>query len=404
MKKSICSFRFIFLLLILSPVTAGTTNAAAQPQYAPILQEQSAPAAAEEHSAPVAEWNAEQADAPASEQHPPAYEEILAGLISDFEAQGGSHGSAPSQTFHEETADVFSPHIFSVALSKEPENERKINVSRMMEAEEKQRIEIVYPGRGWVYVGEQTAQQGLRYEQRKLQDNTSIFTFIAEKKGDYVLHFSYFDVFTNDFITDAVAVSIIAAKSSAAKSTVRAPDYKNETETLTDAETETPMETTAQMGNQQQEPDADGTAEAPPVTQTARDGNTPMETTAATDMSAAATESVGDEHKVTGAADTEKGEELTADQLLEKARAAISAADAASALQYLETFFAAAAKDIDEGWFLRGRAYELNGSVRNIRLALDAYRTLTAAFPQSKYWAEADARIRYITNFYINIQ
>ena len=95
---------------------------------------------------------------------------------------------------------------------------------------------------------------------------------------------------------------------------------------------------------------------------------------------------------------------MTPEQLLESARTAIAAADANAALQYLDRFFAVSTEKLDEGWFLKGRAYELNGSVRNIRLALDAYRMLTGSFPQSKYWAEADSRIRYITNFYVNIQ
>lgn len=97
-------------------------------------------------------------------------------------------------------------------------------------------------------------------------------------------------------------------------------------------------------------------------------------------------------------------EVLSSDQLLEKTRTAIAAADAGTALTYLDNFFTTAEEKLDEGWFLKGRAYELNGSARNIRLALEAYKTLTDSFPQSKYWAEADARIRYITGFYINIR
>lgn len=101
---------------------------------------------------------------------------------------------------------------------------------------------------------------------------------------------------------------------------------------------------------------------------------------------------------------TASEETLSSDQLLEKTRTAIAAADAGTALTYLDNFFTTAEEKLDEGWFLKGRAYELNGSARNIRLALEAYKTLTDSFPQSKYWAEADARIRYITGFYINIR
>lgn len=326
------------------------------------------------------------------------YEDSLADLISEFEQQGGTHGYEPPPTFHEEMLDLFSPQIFTVALSKEPETEQKVKVSRMVAVEEKQRLELTYPGHGWVYVGEQTAQQGLKYEQRKLQDNNSIFMFTADKKGDYVLHFSYFDVFTNDFITDAVAVSVSAARSTAAKSMVRAPDYKIDPNA---AETEAQQQTdTAQAAA---EP-----ASAVPLQQSAaeQDASRNSMVTAGSEADAAASTDavVLDGAVLTASTSSGMDGNLNPDELLEKAQTAIGAADAATALQYLDQFFAAATKNLDKGWFLQGRAYELNGSARNIKRALESYKTLTAAYPQSKYWAEADARIRYITGFYINIQ
>ena len=325
---------------------------------------------------------------PVPEQAQPDYETSLADLITDFERQGGTHGYEPPPTFHEEMLDLFSPQIFTVALSKEPETEQKPKVSRMVAVEEKQRLEITYPGHGWVYVGEQTSQPGLKYEQRKLQDENSIFMFTAERKGDYVLHFSYFDVFTNDFITDAVAVSVSAARSAAAKSTVKAPEYQNGSDSDTPgAETTKAAQTAPQLSS-----NSDDIAEAVSAAQSAP-------STAASQ----AAETAGGSTGQASASDAAE-EALSPDRLLEKARTAIASADAGAALTYLDTFFTTAEQKLDEGWFLRGRAYELNGSARNIRLALDAYRTLTDTFPQSKFWAEADARIRYITGFYINIR
>ena len=207
---------------------------------------------------------------PDAEINAPSYEQTLADIISEFEAQGGERSYEPPRSFHEQMRDLFSPQIFSVALSKEPETEQKVKVSRMVAVEEKQRLELTYPGHGWVYVGEQTSQQGLKYEQRKLQDNNSIFMFTAEKKGDYVLHFSYFDVFTNDFITDAVAVSVSAARSSAAKSMVRAPEYKNEAEAA-EGTAQTQPGISGQTATQQSDRTT-GNAGAESATQTAQTG------------------------------------------------------------------------------------------------------------------------------------
>lgn len=340
---------------------------------------------------------------PDAEINTSSYEQTLADIISEFEAQGSDRSYEPPRSFHEQMRDLFSPQIFSVALSKEPETEQKVKVSRMVAVEEKQRLELTYPGHGWVYVGEQTSQQGLKYEQRKLQDNNSIFMFTAEKKGDYVLHFSYFDVFTNDFITDAVAVSVSAARSSAAKSMVRAPEYKNEAEAA--EETAQSQQGTSGQTAAQQSDRTTGNAGAESAAQTAQTGTAGSDRAGTKGVSASAgvsTDAAGSAAAVENTAEQEAS--LTPEQLLESARTAIAAADANAALQYLDRFFAVSTEKLDEGWFLKGRAYELNGSVRNIRLALDAYRMLTGSFPQSKYWAEADSRIRYITNFYVNIQ
>lgn len=351
---------------------------------------------------------------PSVEQNVPAYETTLADLISDFEKQGGSHGYEPPPTFQEEMRDLFSPQIFTVALSKEPETEQKPKVSRMVAVEEKQRLELTYPGHGWVYVGEQTSQPGLKYEQRKLQDENSIFMFTAEKKGDYILHFSYFDVFTNEFVTDAVAVSVSAARSTAAKAMVKAPDYQTEadsdaTEAQANKNTQTAASqsssnSTANTGTGTTTHTAQAASEAPQTASTGSQSKTSEQAMTA-GTAEAASSAAGNTGDSTGQSPTAASEEvLSPDQLLEKARTAIAAADAGKALTYLNNFFTTAEEKLDEGWLLKGRAYELNGSMRNIRLALDAYRTLTDGFPQSKYWAEADARIRYITGFYINIQ
>ena len=348
---------------------------------------------------------------PAAEQNVPAYETTLADLISDFEQQGGSHGYEPPPTFHEEMLDLFSPQIFTVALSKEPETEQKPKVSRMVAVEEKQRLELTYPGHGWVYVGEQTSQPGLKYEQRKLQDENSIFMFTAEKKGDYILHFSYFDVFTNEFVTDAVAVSVSAARSTAAKAMVKAPDYQSGADsdaTETQAKKNTKesasqpsSSSTANTGSGTTTHTAQAASKAP---QAAGSDSQSKSSEMTAETSGTASVTAGNTGDSTGQAPAASEEVLSPDQLLEKARTAIAAADAGTALTYLDNFFTTAEEKLDEGWLLKGRAYELNGSMRNIRLALDAYKTLTDGFPQSKYWAEADARIRYITGFYINIR
>lgn len=309
----------------------------------------------------------------------------------------------------------------------EPEAKPAVTVSRRLAVEEKQRVEISYPGHGWVYIGEQTSQQGLKYEQRKLQENDSVFMFTAEQKGDYVLQFSYFDVFTNDFITDAVAVSVSQARSPRAKSTIKAPEYRHASKAdapadsaqepqlhahqhaTSTAESKTAASPQPQVGSSTANDNARaaaGRAEEPippPAENLSPEQRTaPQQELPAPSQAEKTAEHTGDTNGETPP--DHSVEELTPNQLLEKARASIAAADAKAALAYLDTFFITATKNLDEGWFLKGRAYELNGARRNIRDALEAYKTVTDTFPQSPFWQQADTRIRYITHFYVNIR
>ncbi|UZV91362.1 outer membrane protein assembly factor BamD, partial [Treponema pallidum] len=78
---------------------------------------------------------------------------------------------------------------------------------------------------------------------------------------------------------------------------------------------------------------------------------------------------------------------------------------ARDALASLGDFFAQfpSHERMDEAWFLRGQAYEINGAQRNVRLALEAYKTILERFPHSPYWKKADERARFIKNFFIKI-
>ena len=194
---------------------------------------------------------------------------------------------------------------------------------------------------------------------------------------------------------------------------VKAPDYQTEADSdVTEAQANKNTQAAAsQPSSNSTAPTGTGTtphtaqaASEAPQTAGAGSQSKTSEQTMSAGTAEAASSTAGNTGDSTGQAPAASEEVLSPDQLLEKARTAIAAADAGKALTYLDNFFTTAEEKLDEGWLLKGRAYELNGSMRNIRLALDAYRTLTDGFPQSKYWAEADARIRYITGFYINIR
>lgn len=91
-------------------------------------------------------------------------------------------------------------------------------------------------------------------------------------------------------------------------------------------------------------------------------------------------------------------------KIIDEVSKEISNGNAKKALERLEDFFAIASTNMDEAYFLRGKAYELNTDQKNIKLALAAYKFLTKTFPNSPLWNEADARIRYIEKFFVKIK
>lgn len=219
-------------------------------------------------------------------------------------------------------------------------------------------LEVWYPGSGWVFLGDSSAQNGLGYENRKLDKNDTLFTFKAQKTGNYILNFSRFDVLQDTFTSDSIAVTVL---NSTEKTTlkVRSPDYRSiEREPKTSSATTVPSSSSALI----------------------------------------------DEPSLIVSPSVETPVVIDAKTVLAQAKTALAAGDQVQALALLDSFFVTSLSSLDEGWLLRGQAYEANGSARDIRKALAAYETLVAAFPESSYWKQADSRIKYIKQFYFRIR
>lgn len=242
-------------------------------------------------------------------------------------------------------------------------------------------LEVWYPGSGWVYLGDASAQNGLSYETRKLEGEDTLFSFRAKQPGSYILEFSRFDVLGDTFVSDSVAVTV-NEPGNTRTGRLRAPDYRSTLPVPADGQkADSRIPSGSDMPAMQDEP-ALGTVTSP--VRAVSPAVPPTGTTGAVPATG------------TGS--------LSPDQLLEKTRAALAGGDTAAALGFLDTFFTVALTSLDEGWFLRGQAYEANGPLRNIRRALSAYETLVSAYPDSARWQEADARIRYIKQFYFRIR
>ena len=310
-------------------------------------------------------------------------------IVVSNEKDGLSDIASSNAKLPESEADKF----FSEFPSTEPYEITEEKASRSVKLYTGQRLEVLYPGEGWVYLGESTAQKGIKYQQRKLQNGTSIFHFGAANEGSYILNFSYFDVFSDNFISDSIAVYVETPKTKLSD-TVKAPDYKGSISTAKSSPNENKAKTKNDGSSQ--------TLQGSPIkkdTSPVKNENNDSKLYDSSDLLTV----VGDEN-------VEKNESIakidikSAQEALDKIRAYISEGNAANALNSADDFFKNYSVNLDEALFLRGQAYELNGPNKNVKKALEAYQTLTKAYPESKFWDKADARIRYIKKFYIDIK
>ncbi|UTC61534.1 outer membrane protein assembly factor BamD [Treponema sp. OMZ 787] len=289
----------------------------------------------------------------------------------------------------EKIKDTDPVRVFSEFPSTEPDETKEEKASRSVNVYTGQRLEVVYPGEGWVYLGESSAQKGIKYQQRKLQNGTSTFHFGALNEGSYILNFSHFDVFSDNFISDSIAVHVEKTKTKLSD-TVKAPDYKGPVNAQMEKKSDVKNEKKYSSNK------SDAVSAGTPVKPDSSIKKNENEKVYDSPDILTVTEKP--ESKIAGK------EFKSASELLGMIRGYISEGNSSDAINSADNFFKNYSENLDEALFLRGQAYELNGPNKNVKKALEAYQTLTKAYPQSKFWDKADARIRYIKKFYIDIK
>ena len=297
-------------------------------------------------------------------------------------------------------------------LSTVVDEEDKVNISRYTNILKGQNIDFSYPGEGWVYLGEETSQKGLSYVKRKMEDGKTFFTFTAESEGNYVLNFSYFDVFSGDFIVDAVSVKVVPNNDGIQKDALvleyqgkggkktsedKVKQSPNEVNVDADKVSINAEETSKEEKSLPKESVTNKIVESSVETLKPSSNNKPassyQEPEVFTNVASINPENA--KNKATGE---------DARKILDEVSKEISNGNAKAALEGLDNFFAVASTNMDEAYFLRGKAYELNTELKNIKMALAAYKFLTKTFPDSLFWNEADARVRYIEKFFVKIK
>ncbi|MEL3907560.1 MAG: hypothetical protein P1P64_00915 [Treponemataceae bacterium] len=264
-----------------------------------------------------------------------------------------------------ETEVAVNSEYFSEFPQSDDTTGETIPVSRTVSINQNQRLGVMYPGEKWVFLGEQTSQKGLNYEQRKFQGGNTEFTFYAKEPGNYILNFSRYDAYSNSFIKDALQVKI-GDRISGSPPYVKAPNYVLPTN-LTDKNTLRPV-----VPNTSQ-----ASTKKPQTLNPTGDLTVPKETLS---------------------------QIVSNEDLLEKVKKQIAVGDAKNAISNLDKFLRSSTDRLDEAYFYLGQAYELNGSEKNIKEAYKAYKTVTSIFIDSDFWQRSDERMRYIKRFFVDIE
>lgn len=330
--------------------------------------------------------------------------------------------------------------------------------SREVTIKRNQYLDVVYPGNGWIYIGEEKTPALLTYFGRITDSSSTAFTLHSGEAGETFLHFYKNDALTGKSIDDYLLVTVEDKIASPDEKTL-APSYaqivppqfqKRQNEIFNDnGETGTDKnqnqdEKSKQSGKNAGENEAANSkieSQEKSYVQNPRENrenqnfsssdvktlvSTPEKQNPAKNASSSSSENLYAETSLsksnlagenlsienrqqpsislepevqTADTESESGEEL-----LEKAKSLFEEKKYAESLESCLECINGSNENLDEAYYLLGQIYEAESPVKNIRNALDAYTAVTKNYPLSKLWQKAKERSVYLRRFYIDIR
>ena len=273
--------------------------------------------------------------------------------------------------------------------------------SRSVSMKNSQYLDIVYPGKGWIYLGEEDGKNLMRYFGRKIGDKNTSFSLRSREEGKTILHFYKNDQLTGAFIDDYLEVEIKGKNFSAER--ILAPDYSSivppaqknvNQEKISSPEISSQkneLSETSPKIPEEKKVDKKDSENENPATQNSAEISSSNEVVPSQEISSTSIEK-------------NNSSDSSADELLKAAQENFNSKKYKDSLACLESFFEKADSRIDEGLFLQAQIFESNSSERNIKNALDNYETIVRRYPQSSVWKKASERVTYLKKFYFNIR
>ena len=334
----------------------------------------------------------------------------------------------------ESGSEIASKYDFSEGDKNSNENESeekpKPIPSRSLTLKRNQFVDIIYPGSGWIYLGEEGGDHFTFYG-RKQGRGESTFTLRSKKAGKALLHFYKNDALTGKYIDDYIELNV-TQEAALDAAHVEAPSYaqavpqKYERKNPNEEADEIPAQAENDAPNSESKKNSSETvtsntdekngAEQNANDEIARNSaqevaasekvQTVIQTSPTQEESASRTSIAAAQNPPPRNENPEKDSQAASNaaSLLERAQKAYDEKRYADALDLVRKFLDIATENIDAGIFLEGQILEAKSEVRDIKSAIGSYDTVVKNFPQSKFWTRANEREIYLKRFYINIR
>lgn len=263
--------------------------------------------------------------------------------------------------------------------------------SRSMTAKNNQYVDIIYPGRGWIYMGEDEGKdQILRYFGRKLGTENTTFTLRTTKSGETVLHFYKNDVLKGEYIDDYLEIKVLE-ESAKPNERAKAPSY----------EESVPQKPVRLEKKAETQEEAQKTDEIKNIEEKTSDNEQKLSSQDETNLKKNdVSNNVSNE---VSRPEQKKSLKIDTKNLLEQAKKDFEAKSYAQALSEVQQYLDTQNTRIDEALFLQGQILEADSEVKNIKSAIDSYNSLIKNYPASTFWQEANRRKIYLNRYYVNI-
>lgn len=267
------------------------------------------------------------------------------------------------------------------------ENNSQKTPSRSMTAKNNQYVDIIYPGRGWIYMGEDEGKdQILRYFGRKLGTENTTFTLRTTKSGETVLHFYKNDVLKGEYIDDYLEIKVLE-ESAKPNERAKAPSY----------EESVPQKPVRLEKKAETQEETQKTDEIKNIEEKTSDNEQKLSSQDETNLKK------NDVSNEVSKPEQKKSLKIDTKNLLEQAKKDFEAKSYAQALSEVQQYLDTQNTRIDEALFLQGQILEADSEVKNIKSAIDSYNSLIKNYPASTFWQEANRRKIYLNRYYVNI-